>query len=219
MIDRATAAGRLQRLPALAVPDPADPGDPDGAASPIRAVTRQIAFDPGGWTPQRAGKIAELFDGLAPQWGERAEPQRLAAVADALNRGDVHAPVCLELGSGTGTFTELLTRRFETVLAADLSLEMLRRAPVTVGTRLWADAARLPVRDASVDAVVLVNMFLFPDELARVLRPGGTVVWVSSLGPRTPIYLDPLEVLDALGPGWSGVASAWGEATWCVARR
>lgn len=219
MTDRVDAAARLRELPARAVPDPDAPTDQDGSLSPIRAVTRQIAFDPGGWTPQRAAKIAELFDGLAPQWGERSGPQRRAALTDALERGEVHASVCVEVGSGTGTFTEVLARRFETVLAVDLSPEMLRRAPATVGTRLWADAARLPLGDGSVDAVVLVNMFLFADELARVLRPGGAVVWVSSLGPRTPIYLAPVEVLEALGPGWSGVASAWGEATWCVARR
>ncbi len=187
---------------------------------PMREVTRQIAFEPGGWTPERAAKVAALFDGLAPEWNQRVGPGRLDAVADALDRGGVRpGGRCLELGSGTGFASGLLAERFEVVAAIDLSMEMLRRAPSGPAQRLAADGAALPLADGTVDVAVLVNMFLFRAELQRVLRPDGVIVWISSIGDRTPIYLPAGDLLEALGPAWHGVASSCGEATWCVARR
>ena len=214
--------GRLRQLlgTGSAAPPAEGPTPAQGAAHPMRAVTRQIAFEPDGWTPQRAAKVAQLFDGLAPDWNERLGTGRVEAVADALARGKVSlGGRCLELGSGTGFASGLLSEHFDTVMACDLSGEMLRRAPAGPATRVWADASCLPVPEHSIDAVVLVNMFLFRAEVERVLRPQGTLVWVSSIGDRTPIYLSAEDVLDALGPAWQGVASGCGEATWCVARR
>ncbi len=194
------------------------PSFEEASAHPMRQVTRQIAFEPGGWTPERAAKVAGLFDSLAPDWSARVGPGRLDAVSDALERGDVGGHRCLELGSGTGFATALLAERFGAVMASDLSWEMLRRAPATA-SRVWADSSTLPVRPGCADAVVLVNMFLFRREIERVLRPAGAVVWVSSLGERTPIYLSAPDVLDALGTDWSAIGGRCGEATWCVARR
>ena len=67
-----------------------------------------------------------------------------------------------------------------------------------------ADVRSLPIRDASVDAVVCVNFLdrsIFGD-LARVLRPGGALVYETftlrhldlvrlgrARGPRNPAYL------------------------------
>ena len=47
----------------------------------------------------------------------------------------------------------------------------------------------LPVADAPLDVVLMINMFLFPAEVDRVLPPGGHVVWVNTLGDQTPIHL------------------------------
>lgn len=215
-------AGRLVQLPGIGDPTVQAPGPSraEVADHPMRRITREVAFDPHGWGPGRAAKIAELFDGMAPTWHEIAGGSgRLAAVEDALDRGGVVGGRCLELGSGTGSATALLTRRFDAVLASDLSIEMLRRAPSDVATRVWADSSRLPVRSGSVHAVVLMNMFLFRHEVERVLHQDGAVVWISSLGDRTPIYLSASDLLEALGGGWHGVAGACGESTWCVARR
>jgi len=218
-------AERLRCLPAAGPPtaesdpDANRPGAAGAEPHPMQRVTRQIAFEPGGWTPERAAKIATLFDGMADEWSRRDSADRAGAVLDALQRAEVHGSRCLELGSGTGATTSVLAERFDVVMAVDLSVEMLRRAPDAAGTRVWADASRLPVPAGSIDVAVLVNMFLFPEELRRVLRPTGTVVWVSSAGHRTPIHLEAADVLDALGPAWHGVAGQWGAATWCVARR
>jgi ubiquinone/menaquinone biosynthesis C-methylase UbiE len=96
---------------------------------------------------------------------------------------------------------------------------MLVRAPDGPGLRVQADAAQLPVHDGAFDAVVLINMFLFPAEVARVLAPGGAVVWVNSSGPTTPIHLTAAEVDAALPGNWDGVASHAGAGEWCVLRR
>lgn len=214
---------RLSHLPALGDASVRAPGPSheEVVDHPMRRITREIAFDPDGWGPARAAKVAEVFDGLAPTWHEIAGGDgRLEPLRDALDRGGVDGTgVCLELGSGTGSATALLAERFDVVLASDLSLEMLRRAAEEPAVRVQADACRLPVRTGAAHAVVLMNMFLFCTELERVLRPDGALVWISSLGDRTPIYLSPAEVLEALGPHWQGVAGRHGEASWCVARR
>lgn len=212
---------RLQVLPGTGDARDKAPGPTleEAVQHPMRQVTRQVAFEPGGWTPDRAAAVSGFFDGIAAEWNQRITPGRLDAVADALDRGFVSGTRCVELGSGTGFATELLAERFGVVMASDLSIEMLRRAPAHVATRVWADSSRLPVRTASVDVVMLINMFLFRAEVERVLRPDGCVVWISSIGERTPIQLSPAELLAALGPAWHAVTSTRGEAVWTVARR
>ncbi len=192
-------------------------GGPD---HPIRVVTRQIAFEAGAWTKERAEKVAQVFDGLAPDWHERHRPGRLDPLRDALDRGGVAgAGIAIEVGSGTGFATALVAERFDRVLAVDLSMEMLRRATTDAGARVCGDGARLPVRDGGAAVVVLMNAFLFPGEVRRVLAPGGALVWVCSSGDETPIYLPADDVDRALGEGFSGVASEAGGGTWSVHRR
>ncbi len=211
------------------IPPPATARDGADASHPMRQVTRQVAFEPGGWTPERRAKVADLFDGLAAEWHTRASPGRLSQLPDALDRGlpaigweppgGPGGGRCLELGSGSGLFTPVLVARFDRVVALDLAIEMLRRAPVDVGLRVQGDASALPVADGGADVVVLVNALLFPHEVDRVLAPDGAVVWVNSRGDRTPIHLPVADVAEALPGSWSGVASRADEGTWGVLRR
>jgi SAM-dependent methyltransferase len=195
------------------------PGRPDGAGAdhPMRKVTRQVAFEPGGWTPERAAKVGALFDDLAGEWHTRDHPHRLEPLADAFDRGGpLPEGLCLEIGSGTGLATPWLAERRRPVVAVDLSWEMLRRAP---GTKVRADASRLPFGDGEAALVVLINMLLFPSETDRVLRSDGAVVWVNTSGDRTPIHLSADDVVAALPGSWEAVASAAGWGTWAVVRR
>lgn len=185
----------------------------------MRKVTRQVAFEPGGWTPDRARKVAELFNGLAPEWHKRQSEGRMEALADALARGGAKRGRCVELGSGTGAGTEELSSQFDGVIALDLAIEMLKRASRDWGHRVQGDAANLPLRSGSADAIVLINALLFPTEVDRVLAPGGVVIWVNSLGEGTPIHLPPADVARALPGEWSGVASEAGWGLWCALRR
>jgi len=191
----------LRELPADLVPDPRPQPGPE-EYSAMQALTRELAFDPEGWTPERLARTGQLFDGLAPEWHTRNEPERLLPLRDAQQRGGIPAGgSCLEIGSGIGLQTPSLLEHFDSVVSMDLSAEMLGRSPQVAGVSLVrADASRLPVSASSVGAVALVNMFLFPSECARVLRPGGRLIFVSTSGDRTPIYLPPADVVRALQP-------------------
>ena len=194
-------------------------GNPD---HPMRIMTRRAAgLHPGGWDDQARAEVAAFFDALAPEWHTRTGPARDAVVADALERGvgDRTGDVCVELGSGIGAYTPLLAHRWQRVLATEVSLEMLRLAPADVGHRVLADGSRLPLGDGAADAVVLVNCFLFPGEVDRVLAADGVVVWVNSSGTETPIHLPPADVVAALPGEWTGVESRAGLGLWCVLRR
>ena len=209
----------LTELPRLvpARPDRPDVGGPD---HPMRRVTREIAFDPGGWNRERAAKVAELFDSLAPTWGERDVAERRESVRDALARGGPFpAGPCLEPGAGTGSATpDLLSAFPSSVVSMELSAEMLAHgAPIVPRAR--ADASALPVADGSVAVVALINMFLFPSEVERILRPDGVLLCASTLGDGTPIYLPAADVLAALPGDWDGVTASAGWGTWLTARR
>ena len=192
-----------------------------GEDHPMRKVTRQVAFD-GGWDSTRAGKVAALFDDMAPTWTtDHDKADRYWPLADALDRGQVDlSGRVVELGSGTGLGTRLLAaERGHQVIAMDLALEMLRHAPASDAHRVQADASRLPLADNAADTIVLVNMLLFPAEVDRVLRPDGAVVWINTVGEQTPIHLPAEDVVGALGDGWSAVASRAGYGIWAVSRR
>lgn len=190
-----------------------------GPDHPMRKVTRAVAFE-AAWSDQRARRIGELFDTMAADWSERTvDDMRAAPVLDALQRGDLPIDgAWLELGSGTGAGCELLSAIVGSLVAADLSLEMLRRASATV-PRVQADACRLPFPDRSFDVVVMINMLLFPVEIDRVLRPTGRVLWVNNLGDQTPIHLPAVDVVEALPGNWSGRTANAGTGFWLVARR
>lgn len=205
---------------------------PEGEASwgaaavdhPMRAVTRAVAFDPDGWTPERQSEVVELFDRLAPEWSSRDVAGRELPILDALDRGlAALAPagrsLALELGGGTGLYSGALAQRFSTLVTLDLSWEMIRLVPVGAALAVQGDGSKLPLVDGALDVLVLVNMFLFPSEVDRVLAPGGVVVWVSSRGPETPIHLTAGEVDQALPGHWDGVGSQAGWGTWSVHRR
>jgi SAM-dependent methyltransferase len=212
----------IVELPGIEIPGhrPSVEAGPD---HPMRIVTRQVAgLDDGVWDAGTRERVTALFDDLAGDWHTRTSPERAAVVADALDRGlgsERRAGMCVELGSGIGTYSEVLAERFETVAAVDLSLEMLRLAPPGPGHRVRADGAALPFAGGAAAAAVLVNMLLFPAEVDRVLAPDGVVVWVNSSGTSTPIHLTAAEVAEVLPGDWEGVASRAGIGTWCVLRR
>lgn len=214
----ASATMSLRYLPPV-VPETGEPPEDIGTGHPMREVTEQVARDPGWWGPEHAAQVTAAFDSLAPGWD--AGPGRSgadAALADALDRGGPVAGPVLELGAGTGAGTRLLRSRFGHVVAGDLSNDMLARLDPALASRVRLDASGLPVRPAAVGAVVCVNMLLFADEVRRVLRAGGSLVWVNTLGERTPIHLPAEAVAAALGDDVDVVASRAGWSTWAVAR-
>lgn len=213
----------IQQLPPVAIED----HRPSGAGvhdHPMRIATRRAAgLDAGGWTGELRDHVEDYFDGLADEWHTRTSPPRTAVVMDALSRGlgTIVSPAgfALEVGSGIGTYSNLLAERFAAVVAIDLSLAMLKLAPIGPAHRVQADGANLPVRDSSASAIVLINAFLFPAEVDRVLSPDGALVWVNSSGEQTPIYLSVDDLVARLPGEWAGTSSRAGEGLWCVLRR
>ncbi|MFZ4516961.1 MAG: class I SAM-dependent methyltransferase [Microthrixaceae bacterium] len=220
-----TGAGpAVRHLPPIDPPEGEAPGvarqGASGAEHPMRAVTEAVAADPSWWTPEQAARVAGFFDDMADGWDTRAGGDLgPGAVVDALTRGGPFRGPVVELGAGTGAGTRVLTERLGPVLALDLSAGMLAHLHVPGALPVLGDASRLPVADGSVGTLVCLNMLLFADEVRRVLRGDGALVWVNSRGEHTPIHLSAEAVATALGDGFEVTASRIGWSTWAVARR
>lgn len=128
--------------------------------------------------------IGAEYDRYRPGFPDRAAD---LAVAEATGGASDRVDAALDLGAGTGKFTELLVRRASRVSAIDPSDQMLaelRRKLPSVDARIGT-AEHLPFADDSVDLVVAAQAFHWFDrdraclEIARVLHPGGVfaVVW------------------------------------------
>src|SRR5215212_12187976 len=112
-------------------------------------------------------EIADWYETefLAAQAG--ADPIGVHAAMDELLSDG--AGVCLEVGCGTGTHAAQLRRLGWTPVGLDLSAGMLRHARGRLPIAR-ADVTRLPVRDASVPAVVAVMVHTDMPSYATVLR-------------------------------------------------
>jgi SAM-dependent methyltransferase len=132
----------------------------------------------------RLARRAASF-GAAADLYERARPGYPEAALDwVLAEG---ASVVLDLGAGTGKLTRRLLERGLEVIAVEPSGEMLaqlrRHAPDA--RPLAGRAEAIPLPDESVDAVLVAQAWHWVDvepasrEVARVLRPGGTLglIW------------------------------------------
>lgn len=191
-----------------------------GPDHPMRKLTRQVAFD-GAWDDARAKKVGDLFDSMAADWStDHVDATKAAPIVDAIERGTASAAGrWLELGSGTGAGTRVLSGQVGSLVAFDLAAEMLAHAPGDLAPRVRGDASVLPFGDNAFDSVLMVNMLLFPGEVDRVLAPGGTVVWVNTLGDQTPIHLPAADVAQALPGEWEGVTAKAGTGLWATLRR
>lgn len=108
--------------------------------------------------------------------------------------------------------------RVTRLVCTDLSEQMLLHAP-DLAPRVRADASALPFADYHFNAILVINMLLFPSEIDRLLRSDGVLVWVNTLGDQTPIHLPPADVLGALPGQWSGITARAGTGFWLTARR
>ena len=123
----------------------------------------------------------------------------------------------VELGAGTGRLTRLLVPRVRSIKAFDSSAHMLEIAETSLremGLTNWetgvADHRQIPVAAHSADLVISGWSFCYLavwggsnwqfdlqaglDEINRILRPGGMVLIIESLGtgtekPRPPEHL------------------------------
>jgi SAM-dependent methyltransferase len=161
--------------------------------------------------------------GAAAEAYERARPGYPAAAVDWLLPAG--ARTVLDLGAGTGKLTRALAQRDLDVVAVE-PLEEMRATLAWVlpeGRALEGTAEAIPLDDDSVDAITVaqawhwVNPERATAEVARVLRPGGTlglvwnrrderVDWVARLGDvmgsgdADVIEMDGVEIGPPFGP-------------------
>jgi DNA-binding transcriptional ArsR family regulator len=141
----------------------------------------------------RANRARTFFDSVGPEWDALRkifgdDALRARAIARLVDPGQTVADV----GTGTGILAAELGRLGLRVVAIDSSLRMLDAARAKLGHEglrsielKQGEAGALPLRDAEVDAA-LAHMVLhyLPSpgeairEMARAVRPGGTVVVV-----------------------------------------
>jgi demethylmenaquinone methyltransferase/2-methoxy-6-polyprenyl-1,4-benzoquinol methylase len=145
--------------------------------------------------PRRYDLLAELLSfGQNGRW-RRAMVDRIAAAAPG---------TVLDVATGTaGVALQLADRTGARVVGLDLTEAMLRRGAERVRRRgraqrirlLVGRAERLPFADASFDALTFTYLLRYVTdpaatlrELARVVRPGGTVASLEFLVPRNPVW-------------------------------
>jgi ubiquinone/menaquinone biosynthesis C-methylase UbiE len=147
--------------------------------------------------------FAALYDRIMRRGEERTMRQRRAAlVAQARGR-------TLEIGAGTGANIPYYPDVVEKVILAEPFEPMRRRLEQKLrqsgksASTLNASAEAIPLDDASIDTVVSTLVLCtvdFPDralaEIARVLRPGGQLLFIEhvrSHSPRAARWQDRLE--------------------------
>jgi ubiquinone/menaquinone biosynthesis C-methylase UbiE len=175
----------------------------DGPPARIRLVGRAlngiVARAPWAW-PLLRRPMQRYFDAAAPGWDERTgagSVDHLTPLATAVGELDLEPERILDVGTGTGEAALFLAREYPraSIRGVDISEEMVRVAQAKVGLdpegRIAfrvADVADLPYEADSFDLLVHVNVPPFFGEVARVLRPGGHVVFVATRGSATPFY-------------------------------
>lgn len=137
----------------------------------------------------RGGGDGWFFDRIAPVYDLGMPETDRGSLDAAFALADGPVETVLDVGGGTGRAARALPDRHPVVV--DVSLPMLRRARDHGFDAVLGDAARLPVRDDRVDAVVVLDaLHHFPDRTgaveaaARALRPGGVLV-VRDFDPTT----------------------------------
>ena len=137
--------------------------------------------------PPEPAEVRATYDYIADHFAEtRRYPW--PEVEEFLENAE-RASVALDLGCGNGRHAELLAERADRVIGADASRGLLATARERAAERdfdaelVQADAAALPLRDATVGlAVYVATLHHLPsraarvgslDELARVLEPDG----------------------------------------------
>ena len=182
-----------------------------------------------GISPRHRSAIA-LFAPLGPTYNRYAsllsfgqDPRWRRFLVSRLDVGPEQT--VLDVATGTGAVAAALVRRTGcSVIGLDQSTEMLEEARRRVpdGVRLVeGDAEHLPFPDNSFDGLTFTYLLRYVDdpagtlrELARVVRPGGTVASLEFAVPGSPAVRGLWELwirvgLPGLGrlisPGWAEV--------------
>jgi demethylmenaquinone methyltransferase/2-methoxy-6-polyprenyl-1,4-benzoquinol methylase len=116
-----------------------------------------------------------------------ASPSVLAPLRRALE--DAPGRRLADIGGGTGNYALALSREGWKPVVVDRSRQMLARAAAKGLETVEANAERLPFRDETFDAAIMISMLHHVDdrgaalaEARRILRPGGRLVLMGYTG-------------------------------------
>lgn len=136
-------------------------------------------------------QIAKSFGSACHSYDLSARLQRFSGQLLMADLPENNNSVVLDLGCGTGFFSNILARKYSQVFGVDLSSAMLNFAKQNRTSAIhWlnADIQQLPFNDDSVDIIYsnLAIQWCEPlsgvlEELTRVLKPGGVIVFSSLL--------------------------------------
>jgi ubiquinone/menaquinone biosynthesis C-methylase UbiE len=128
--------------------------------------------------------FAPRYDGKADwydAWNKPNAEQSAPEIGELLGPGD---GLCLDLGCGSGHYFDVIAATGRTVIGLDYSADQLRVARSRSHRVLWGDAAALPFADGTFSTVTTLwistdvdNFSAVLTEAARVLRPGGVLVF------------------------------------------
>lgn len=132
-------------------------------------------------------KIAQSFGNASISYDKSARLQRNTGKHLMPWLPDNNDLTVLDLGSGTGFFTNLLASKYKQVIGVDISGKMLGFANQNRHHDIhWlqGDAYKIPLQDNSIDLVYSNLMVQWCDplmpiinEVMRVLKPGGSFVF------------------------------------------
>jgi len=153
-------------------------------------------------TESATGSSRDVFATSFGAEAENYDRYRVGPPADVVDRVlPAGAGAVLDLGAGTGAVTRQLVGRAERVYAVDPDprmTELLARSCPDVEVH-EGTAEHIPLPDASVDAVVVASAWHWVDpdaaipEIARVLRPSGSLCIVWNRRDRTVPWVADLE--------------------------
>jgi len=147
------------------------------AANPLRRAARASA------TTARA--TLEAYEAWADTYAAEPHNPLMSAEQKVMVElfPDVRGRRALDLACGTGRYARLMTAaQAAEVVAIDFSPRMLRQ--VTAGARVLASMTQLPFANDTFDVVIsglalghAIELDAWMSEVARVLRPGGTLLY------------------------------------------
>lgn len=166
----------------------------------------------GGYTVDLAYVLTAIWESFPPRWAIRWWMQRryrsLAAHYDRqiiAQDADYGAPLrtalehingvprrIVDIGTGTGFAARAISNIYPaaTIVGCDLSPDMLRLAQEHSEGVMFVqcDSTQLPFPATAFDLAVVSNSPPPLRELARITRPGGTIVMGFSSGARLPVW-------------------------------
>jgi SAM-dependent methyltransferase len=202
--------------------------------APARLPSKIAAVAKAGQNAERSlfyERFAADFDATMNRY--EVEKRLHLIFDDVLGERDLNGVALLDAGSGTGLFSQAACRRGAVVTSVDVGEGLLAQvAKKCESTRVVGDVQALPFADCSFEVVICTEVIEHVAEpsraardLARVLRPGGTLVlttpnriWHPAIRVAGALKLRPYEGLENW-IGWRALGRAMERAGLVIEER